>query len=161
MTDTAGFPRAHRFESARAARVAAVQALFQIEKTQALTQSIIQEFQEHRLPSEDYPYLPNGLLFSQLVTQVYENYADIHHLVSSNLPEDWVIEGVDPVLRLTLMVGCGELLYNKPDTLPAPVIISEYVDVARGFCGHKEAGFANRVLDQIAHHLHLPLTAPV
>jgi N utilization substance protein B len=159
MNDTFEPRLSSRFESARTARVAAVQALFQIETTQRGPSDVIQEFQEHRLPSDDYPYLPNIDLFNHLVATVYEFYDKIEALIVQELSEEWTIETLDPVLKATLMTGTTELLH-KPSTLPAPVIISEYVDIARGFCGEKEAGFANKILDHIAQVLNLPLVAP-
>lgn len=159
MSDTLEPRLSSRFESARAARVAAVQALFQIETTQQDYSAVIQEFQEHRLPSDDYPYLPNIDLFNRLVTTVYQYHQDIQALIGENLTDEWTLDTLDPVLKATLMTGTTELMH-KPSTLPAPVIISEYVDVARGFCGEKEAGFANKVLDHIAQQLKLPLMAP-
>lgn len=147
----------YRFESARAARIAGVQALFQYETTQTPLKGVREEFYLHRLTSTDYPHLPNKDLFDQLLITYEEHESSIKHMLQENLPEEWTLDDLDPVLRAALLVAITELMHAI--SLPAPVVMSEYIDIAKGFCGIKEAGFANRVLDQIAKTLQLPLRA--
>jgi N utilization substance protein B len=158
MIDKSEPKLSHRFESARAARVAAVQALFQVESNKQAHLEVVKEFQEHRLPSDDYPYLPNADLFNRLVTNAFVYNEDIESIIIGNMPSEWAISDLDPVLKADIIIAVGELMH-KPESIPAPVIVSEYVCIAKYFCGEKEAGFANRLLDQVAIKLGLQMSA--
>jgi N utilization substance protein B len=145
-----------RFEQARVTRIMVVQALYQIEQRNALTGDVIDEFLRYRLPSKDYPHKANPDFFKELVKATTERLADVDHMIASSLLEDWSMERMESVLKQILRVGCSELLLN-PLSTPAPVIISEYVDIAKGFYEGTEPAFVNTLLDKIAHALGHPM----
>ena len=145
------------FESARAARLAAIQALFQISSSGRPPQIVIQEFIDHRLDSEEYPYPPDQILFKKLVERTCERENDLMPLIDANLSEPWSVNSLESVLREILKLGCLELL-ESITPLPVPVVISEYIDLTKGFFGPTEGHLTNAVLDRIARALGLPLT---
>ncbi len=145
------------FEAFRAARLAAVQALFQIHYTQNLALAVIQEFAEHRfIGHDDYPHAPDTKLFQDLVLKAINREDDIIRMIDANLSEPRTFAALEPVLRAILQIGVLELL-EPVSSIPAPVIISEYIDITRGFLSASEAQLTNAVLDGIAKALNLPM----
>lgn len=144
------------FEARRVSRLAAVQALFQIEYTQSATLAVIQEFIEYRFKSDEYPCQPDDSLFKALVLKTMDRREDVLRLIDANLSQPWTYLTLEPVLRAVLQSGALELLESLSKT-PAPVIISEYIDITKGFLGHQEAQLTNAVLDKIARALDLPM----
>ncbi|MGN6670881.1 MAG: transcription antitermination factor NusB [Candidatus Nucleicultricaceae bacterium] len=137
------------FESARAARVAAVQALFQIEHQKADPKTVADEFLLYRFRTTDYPARPHPDLFLALVGAATDRRDDIHAIIEHNLDEKYRIDRMEPVLIAILSAGIAELL-EKPAPVPVPVIISEYVDITKGFYEGNEPSYVNYVLDHIA-----------
>ena len=137
------------FESARVARVAAVQALFQIDHQNADPKSVADEFLLYRFRVDDYPTYPHTDLFLALVHAVVERREDIKALIVHNLDDKYRIDRVEPVLIAILSTGIAELL-ERPTNVPTAVVISEYVDIAKGFYSGNEPSYVNYVLDQIA-----------
>jgi len=137
-----------------AARLAAVQALYQhyIAKTPA--SSLIKEFSEHFKGPQtvDHNLIPmDAELFGALVQGVLAHQENIHHLIAQNLREDWPFDRIELTLRLLLECGTYELLHC-PET-PARIIISEYVNLAHTFYEEKESGFINGMLDKLSKAL--------
>lgn len=149
-------PKSRRFEADRAARIAAVQACYQWEKNQKTTQIIHEEFIQDRLTSQDYPYGANANLFTHLFLGLVKNHEAMGQMVASHLPNPWTLETLDPVLKSVLITASFEL-WRPFGKAPGPVIITEYVDIAEGFCGEKEAAFCNKNLDQLAQSLGVSL----
>ena len=138
------------------ARVAAVQALYQIEFTHALPSAVIEEFSRHRFadPGGDESQVPDKVdaaLFADIVGGAAARLGDLDAMVSPLLAEGWRIERIDPVLRACLRAGAFELAARAD--VPAKVAITEYVGVARRFFGGGEPGVVNAVLDQLARKL--------
>jgi N utilization substance protein B len=138
------------------ARVAAVQALYQIEFTHALPSAVIEEFSRHRFgdPGGDESQVPDKIdaaLFADIVNGAASRLGDLDAMVSPLLAQGWRIERIDPVLRACLRAGAFELV-GRAD-VPAKVAINEYVGVARRFFGGGEPGVVNAVLDQLARKL--------
>lgn len=135
-----------------AARLAAVQALYQIEITGAPGDSVRKEFETHRLGAEieGAQYREADLaLFRALIGGVIERQVEIDRLTDAALVERWPLGRVDPTLRAIFRAGGFELL-GLAD-VPPKVAITEYVDVARAFFPDgKEARFVNAVLDHMA-----------
>ena len=134
-----------------AARLAAVQALYQIDKSGGPATRVVEEFLEHRLGREidgDVYARADETLFADVVRGVCERLGEIDPLIIGALSADWPMERVELVIRMVLRAGVYELL-ARPD-VPAAVIISEYVDVTHAFYGGNEPGFVNGVLDRIA-----------
>ena len=129
-----------------AARIAAVQALYQTDMSGAPADQVIAEFREHRLGSDT-----DAELFSAITAAASVRRAEIDELIRSALAEGWTLERLDSVMRAVLRAGVCELL-DFAD-VPARVAIDQYVDVAHAFLGAKETGFVNGVLDRLARRL--------
>ncbi|WP_339950692.1 transcription antitermination factor NusB [uncultured Albimonas sp.] len=163
MTDTPETPEpapAPRPEPSRqekklmrsAARLAAVQALFQMEKSGEDWREIRREFVNHRfghsIEGEEYreadPYL-----FESILEGAVNRQAQIDQTTNVALDDAWPIHRIDPTLR-AIFRAAGAELFDSTVT-PPRVIISEFVDVARAFFPEgKEGGFVNAVLDKVA-----------
>jgi N utilization substance protein B len=128
------------------ARIAAVQALYQIEMSQAAADQVIAEFREHRLGSDT-----DAELFATLTAATWVRRVEIDELIKSALAEGWTIARLDAVMRALLRAGVSELL-DFAD-VPVPVVIDQYVEVAHAFLGQKETGFVNGLLDRLARRL--------
>ncbi len=144
---TGGTPRS-------TARLAAVQALYQLELSGGDPEQVIAEFNGHRLDEVvDGVALvkPDRPLFADLVRGVAHNRRDLDDMIAAVLVEDWTIERLETLLACILRAGAHELA-DRPDT-PARVVISEYVDLADAFYAEKETGLVNGVLDRLAREL--------
>jgi N utilization substance protein B len=138
----------------RAARLAAVQALYQWEQSGASADTIIKEFTEHRIGKNvDGVELPQAdiRLFSNLVRGAVATADDLDSMIAGVLTEDWSIERLESILRAVLRGGAYELAHRTD--IPPKVAISEYLAVADAFLGDKETALANGVLDRLAHLL--------
>jgi N utilization substance protein B len=136
------------------ARLAAVQALYQIELSEGEADQVIAEFTGHRLGESiegEKLAKPDAALFAELVRGVVLNRRDLDDMIAAVLTEDWTIERLEILLRCLLRAGAHELA-DRPD-VPARVVISEYVDLADAFYGEKETGLVNGVLDKLAREL--------
>ncbi len=135
-----------------AARLAAVQALYQIEMTGADWRAVVREFDEHRLGAEIEGAIyreAEPRHFSRTVEAVIENQAPIDQLTDRALVERWPLGRIDSTLRAVFRAAGAELTARTD--IPPKVVIGEYVDVARAFFPTgKEAGFVNAVLDHMA-----------
>lgn len=138
--------RGKRTSPRTAARIAAVQALYQIEMSSAAADQVIAEFREHRLGSDS-----DADLFANLTAATWVRRVEIDNLIRSALAEGWTIERLDAVMRALLRAGVCELL-DFAD-VPVPVVIDQYVEVAHAFLGQKEKGFVNGLLDRLARRL--------
>lgn len=137
-----------------AARLGAVQALYQIELSGGPAETVVGEFLEQRLAEEIEGFSLDAAdreLFAGLVRGVAAEQAPLDDLLSAVLAEDWPVERLETVLKVILRAGAYELAY-RPD-IPPRVTITEYVDLARAFFDGKEPGLANGVLDRLAHEL--------
>jgi N utilization substance protein B len=139
-----------------AARVAAVQALYQIEMSAAPAVDVIAEFRAHRLDAAaggegEAGDKPDTELFAAIAASTSVRREEIDALIKSALADGWAIDRLDAVMRALLRAGVCELL-DFAD-VPARVIIDQYVDVAHAFLAAKEAGFINGMLDRLARRL--------
>jgi len=138
-----------RFRSA--ARLAAVQALYQQEMEGTPLARLLHEFHEHRLGAtiEDAQYhAAEHDFFDDIVTGTDARRAEIDELISQRLAEGWTLERLDRPMRAILRAGAYELI-ARPD-VPVATVITEYVDVAHAFFDKRESGFVNGLLDAIA-----------
>ena len=139
-----------RSRSRSAARLAAVQALYQQEMEGTPLPRLIKEFHDHRLGAtiEDAQYhAAERDFFDDLVTGTEARRAEIDGLISGRLAEGWTLERLDRPMRAILRAGAYELI-ARPD-VPVASVISEYVDVAHAFYDKRESGFVNGLLDAI------------
>jgi N utilization substance protein B len=140
-----------RSSSRSAARLAAVQALYQREMEGTPVPRLLHEFHEHRLGAtiEDAEYHDAERdFFDDIVTGVDARRSDIDTLIGARLAQGWTLERLDRPMRAILRAGAYELI-ARPD-VPVATVISEYVDVAHAFYDKRESGFVNGLLDAIA-----------
>ncbi len=136
------------------ARLAAVQALYQIEMTGMATEAVIGEFLDHRLKEEVDGVRLDGAdrrMLRDLIAGVTLEATALDDMLSAVLEEGWPVERLETLLRLVLRAGAYELS-ERPD-VPPRVVIAEYVDLADAFFGGKEPGLVNGVLDRLARSL--------
>lgn len=134
-----------------AARLAAVQALFQIEASNAKAVFVVKEFLDHRLGQiidEDQFAKADADFFSDIVVGTDDRFEELNTQIKECLSQDWTMERIESVARAILRAGAYELI-ARPD-IPTNVIINEYVDVAKAFFDDSTPGFVNGVLDRIA-----------
>lgn len=149
-----------------AARVAAIQALFQIEQNNDLPDTVIVQFVQHRfgttLSGETYQdgYIPEAdvTLFTKLTRQGAAKREHVCELLTEVLPASWPVSRLDPVLRALFAVAVGEM--EAPDAPPPNVLINEYLDVAHGFFSGDEPKLVNGVLDTLVKRLKAAKDAP-
>ncbi len=140
-----------RSASRSAARLAAVQALYQQEMEGTPTSHLIHEFHAHRLGATigDVTYVEaEESFFDDLVGGTAARQAEIDELISARLADGWTLARLDKPMKALLRVGAYELL-ARPD-VPVASVISEYVDVAHAFYDKRETGFVNGLLDALA-----------
>ena len=133
-----------------AARLAAVQALYQVEMGEESVARVLKEFHDHRLGSEieGETYIrADRNLFDDIVSGAAARRDELDELIASHLAEGWTLERLDRPMRQILRAGVYELV-ARPD-VPTAVIITEYVDVAHAFYEHREAAFVNGLLDRV------------
>lgn len=134
-----------------AARLAAVQALYQLEQSGTPLDKVIAEFVHHRFGEEveGEPMVePDAPLFGDIVRGTRVRSGEVDALVSGALDTQFSLSRLDLLLRCVMQAGAWELLANLH--VPAPIVISEYVNVTRAFFGGKEPAMVNAVLDRIA-----------
>lgn len=134
-----------------AARLAAVQALYQQEMEGTALAHLLHEFHQHRLGAtiEGTTYADAEVdFFNDLVRGVDARRVEIDGLVESTLSGGWTLERLDRPLRQILRAGTYELLARAD--IPTGSIIGEYLDIADAFYNKKEKGFVNGVLDSAA-----------
>ena len=140
-----------RSKSRSAARLAAIQALYQLEMEGTPIRVLLHEFHQHRLGAtiEDVTYAEaEESFFDDIVIGVDKRREEIDGLVKARLSQGWSLERLDKPMRQILRAGSYELI-ARPD-VPTPTVISEYVDVAHAFYDKREAGFVNGLLDAVA-----------
>ena len=134
-----------------AARLAAVQALYQMDIAGAGINDVFAEFESHWIGNEveGEKYLPaEAAFFRDVVSGVVRDQAKLDPLIDDALAKGWPLKRIDAILRAVLRAGSYELEHRKD--VPGRVVVSEYVDVAHAFVEKDETGMVNAVLDQIA-----------
>lgn len=140
-----------RSRSRSAARLAAVQALYQQEMEGTPVPRLLDEFHRHRLGQtiEDVAYADAEIsFFDDLVKGVDARRAEIDAAISARLANGWNLERLDRPMRQILRAGTYELIARID--VPTGTVISEYVDVADAFYAKREKGFVNGLLDAVA-----------
>lgn len=154
----------HSARRRSSARLAAVQALYQVEVTEAPLDGVLKDILQNRVgglaltddpDTEQEVSVPlievNGDLLSALVRGVMERREDIDRMIDSALSDDWSAGRLELIVRQILRAGTFELLERSD--IPMRVVISEYVDVAHAFYGGPEPKLVNAVLDRLARLL--------
>jgi len=136
------------------ARLAAVQALYQMEVSGVGVEAVVREFSDHRFDrpvgGEDGETLAGAdeAFFGELVRGVVDQQRRIDTSIAKRLAEGWRLDRLDATVRAILRAGAFELS-RRPD-IPVEVVINEYVDLARSFFEGPEPGFVNAALDGLA-----------
>ncbi|MDP1731034.1 MAG: transcription antitermination factor NusB [Devosia sp.] len=136
-----------------AARLAAVQALYQMDVGRQTLEDTLAQFSAHHLGREieGEQYLPaDADFFRQIVSGVIRNQLDIDPTVDNALQKGWPVARIDATLRAILRAATFELLRRRD--IPSGVVITEYVDIAKAFYEDDAPGLVNGVLDAIAKH---------
>jgi N utilization substance protein B len=134
-----------------AARLAAVQALYQHQLEAPPLARLLDEFHLHRLGAEiegDQYAKAEVSFFDDVVTGAIARRDEIDALLSEKLAEGWSIARLDKTMLQILRAGTYELLARAD--VPTGAVIGEYVDVAHAFFEKREAKFVNGVLDAVA-----------
>jgi N utilization substance protein B len=140
-----------RSRSRSAARLAAVQALYQQEMEGTALPKLLHEFHQHRIGETiDGAELADAEIdfFDDVVSGAHARLEEIDRLIVERLAEGWKLERLDRPMRAILRAGTYELLARRD--VPVGTVISEYLDVAHAFYDRKEVAFANGLLDSIA-----------
>ncbi len=140
-----------------AARLGAIQALYQMKMTGEGVASVIVDFLDTRLAGSGQDFEGVDLeridrdFFENLVRGVARETDDLDDMVAAVIAEGWSVERLESLLRLILAAGAFEL-GHWPE-VPARVVVSQYVDLAHAFLDDRQTALANGVLDTLARHL--------
>ncbi len=143
-------------EARRAARLAAVQALYQMEIAGSTTAQALSDFDTGKLPRPDGDVLVGDIegdldLFKTLVEKAVDRQLTLDRAIARHLSKGWKLERLDAVARAILRAGAAEL--EQRADIPVAVVIDEYVEIAKGFFDGPEPGFVNATLDACAKDL--------
>ncbi|MGF0536494.1 transcription antitermination factor NusB [Agrobacterium sp. ES01] len=134
-----------------AARLAAVQALYQMDIGGTGVLEIMAEYETHRLgkevDGETYLKADPGW-FRSIVSGVVRDQTKIDPVIRKALQDDWALSRIDSTVRAILRAGTFEIVERKD--VPVAVIVTEYVEIARAFFEDDEPKLVNAVLDRIA-----------
>lgn len=134
-----------------AARLAAVQALYQMDIAASPLPNVLSEFERHwigrEIEGERYEEAEEKH-FRDVVEGVVREQLVLDPVIDKTLNEGWPLKRVESVLRATLRAGAYEL-YHRHE-IPVRAIVSEYVDVAAAFLDKEDVGMVNAVLDRLA-----------
>ena len=137
-----------------AARLAAVQALYQMDVGGTGVLEIIAEFEAHRLGQEidgDTYLKADPSWFRSIVSGVVRDQRGLDPMIGAALQDDWALSRLDSTVRAILRAGTFELKERKD--VPVAVIVTEYVEIAKAFFEDEEPKLVNAVLDRIARQV--------
>jgi N utilization substance protein B len=136
------------------ARLAAVQALYEMEQTGRSANTVVMEFMDDRLgigsdeePIED----ADPDLFKSIIQAVLDHQADIDRAILARLNEGWKLTRLDATTRAILRAGAAEFVAHQE--LSASIILDEYVSLAHDFFAAPEAKFVNAILQNVGADL--------
>jgi N utilization substance protein B len=144
----------NRIQPRSVARLAAVQALYQMEVSGVGVDAVVREFSEHRFdrdvdgPDGDQLAAADETFFAELAKGVVAKQGEVDQAIVKRLASGWRLDRLDATARAVLRAGAFELMH-RPD-VPTEVVIDEYVEIAKSFFEGPEAGFINGALDAIA-----------
>jgi len=150
----AGDTKARKANKRGAARLAAVQALYQMDLAGSGLNEILSEFESHWLGREveGEQYLPaQKAFFRDIITGVVREQRALDPLIDASLAKGWPLKRIETVLRAILRAGAYEL--SARADVPGRVVVSEYADVAAAFVGADETAMVNAVLEDLARQL--------
>ena len=133
------------------ARLAAVQALYQMETSNAGAETVVREFADHRFDRDldgESLAAADETFFGEVVRGAVAEQGPIDRAIARRLASGWKLERIDATLRAILRAGAFELM-RRPD-VPVEVAIDEYLEITKSFFDGPEVGFVNGALDAIA-----------
>jgi N utilization substance protein B len=133
------------------ARLAAVQALYQMDQTQLDASTVITQFTQHRFGETTHYNQADERFFKDLVLGVVQAQRKVDPLIATHLASGWRLARIDSILRAILRSAAYEL--QERCDVPLKVIINEYVDMAHAFFGSEEPKVVNGILDAIARQV--------
>ncbi|MEA3535299.1 transcription antitermination factor NusB [Rhizobium sp. CC-YZS058] len=137
-----------------AARLAAVQALYQMDIGGTGVLEIVAEYETHRLGQEldgDTYLKADPGWFRSIVSGVVREQRKLDPMIDGALQDDWALSRLDSTVRAILRAGTYELIERKD--VPVAVIVTEYVEIAQAFFQDEEPKLVNAVLDRIARQI--------
>ncbi|EHS48667.1 NusB antitermination factor [Rhizobium sp. PDO1-076] len=140
-----------------AARLAAVQALYQMDIGGTGVLEVVAEYETHRLGQEvdgDTYLKADASWFRSIVAGVVRDQTKIDPMIRAALQDDWMLSRIDSTVRAILRAGTFELIERKD--VPIAVIVTEYVEIAQAFFSDDEPKLVNAVLDRIAKQVRAP-----
>lgn len=150
-------PQERKANRRGAARLAAVQALYQMDIAGTDLNAVMKEYESHWIGGEveGSKYLPTeAAFFRDIVGGTVREQRKLDPLIDAALAANWPLKRVEALLRAVLRAGAFELDHRQD--IPARVVVSEYVDVANAFVDRNETGMVNAVLDALARQLRAP-----
>jgi N utilization substance protein B len=139
------------FKGRTVGRLAAVQALFQVEQTGVPASSVILEFLTHRLKdNESGLSKADTTFFSKLTEEAWRTHSRSDEIICGALKAGWTLDRIESVIRAIFRAALYELLETNT---PAPVVIDEYLTITRNFFDDPEVAFVNGVLNTVAQKI--------
>jgi transcription antitermination protein NusB len=138
-------------QARRSARLAAVQALYQMEISGSGVTATVREYRDHRLGPESEAGLldtADEVFFAEIVQGVVEEQALIDATIKTRLAKGWRLDRIDSIVRASVRAATYELL--RRGDVPIAVVIDEYVGIVNAFFEGPEGGFTNALLDRLA-----------
>lgn len=151
MVSQSSDPDSSNSRGRSAARLAAVQALYQMDLAETDLNEVIAEFMAHRIGrAADVPELEDAdrQHFIEVLQGVMKAQRAIDPLIDAQLAKGWRLMRIDKTLRAILRAGTYELMERHD--VPAAVVVNEYIDVAHAFFDGDEPKVVNGVLDALA-----------
>ncbi|MBA9082341.1 MULTISPECIES: transcription antitermination factor NusB [Bartonella] len=156
MADIKSKHSSHLANKRGVARLAAVQALYQMDIVGIGVREIAVEYKAYRLGKDidgDQYLDADFQWFRAVIAGVVQNQKQLDPMLQQKLSEEWSLSRLDSILRAILRAGLWELMNHKD--IPTAVIVSEYVDVAKAFFEGDEPRLVNAILDRIAKEIRL------
>ncbi len=144
----------HDRQARTVARLAAVQALYQMEVAGAGVEAVVREFVEHRFGRDlEGQRLADAdeAFFAQVVRGVVADQVGLDSAIRRHLAVNWKLERLDATVRAVLRCAAYEL--QSREDVPVEVVINEYVELAKAFVDAKEVAFVNGALDAVARDM--------
>ncbi|WP_419321363.1 transcription antitermination factor NusB [Caulobacter sp. ErkDOM-E] len=141
----------NRIQPRSVARLAAVQALYQMEVSGVGVDAVVREFSEHRFDRDvdgQQMAAADETFFAELAKGVVAKQGEVDQAIVKRLASGWRLDRLDATARAVLRAGAFELIHRRD--VPTEVVIDEYVEIAKSFFEGPEAGFINGALDAIA-----------